>query len=86
VIGGVNSSNQLFDIHELPAGTFATDWTSIVPLSGDRILYYGATKGRGVIGGVNSSNQLFDIHELPAGTFATDWTSIAHLGGDRRMR
>ncbi|MEV6337551.1 hypothetical protein AB0M12_22860, partial [Nocardia vinacea] len=72
VIGGVDDSNDLFDIKVIPPGSFATDWTAIAPLSGDRVLYYSASKGRGVIGGVDDSNDLFDIKVIPPGSFATD--------------
>ena len=52
VIGEVTSTNELFDVRELPEGTFATDWTAITSLGGGRVLYYNATTGRGVIGAV----------------------------------
>ncbi|MFE4987533.1 hypothetical protein ACFRFO_28480, partial [Streptomyces sp. NPDC056664] len=67
----------------IPAGSFAKDWTQITALSGDRILYYSASKGRGVIGTVDSNNVLKDVTVIPAGSFAKDWTQITALSGDR---
>ena len=52
-------------------------------LSGDRVLYYSASKGRGCIGSVDDDNNLADVRVYPEGSFAKDWTGISALNGDR---
>ena len=44
-----------------------------------RVLFYSASKARGVIAGVNDANDLFDIKVIPPGSFAEDWTAITAL-------
>ncbi|MFG2726268.1 hypothetical protein, partial [Streptomyces canus] len=57
----------------------ATDWTQITALSGDRILYYAKSTGRGCIGSVDANNNLADVTVIPEGSFAKDWTQITFL-------
>lgn len=45
----------------------------------DRILYYGASTGRGLIGSVGDDNTLRDVTVIPKGSFADDWTQITAI-------
>ncbi|MET9621739.1 hypothetical protein ABZZ37_13335, partial [Streptomyces sp. NPDC006464] len=76
LIGTIDSNNVLRDVTVIPDGSFAKDWTQITALSGDRILYYSASKGRGLIGTIDSNNVLRDVTVIPDGSFAKDWTQI----------
>ncbi|MFD4714237.1 hypothetical protein ACFWN5_31830, partial [Streptomyces sp. NPDC058430] len=77
-IGSVDDGNNLADVRVFPEGSFAKDWTQISALNGgDRILYYGASKGRGCIGSVDDDNNLADVRVFPEGSFAKDWTQIS---------
>jgi hypothetical protein len=73
------ATNDLADETVFPEGSFATDWTQVTALSGDRILYYAKSTGRGCIGSVNANNDLADVRVFPEGSFATDWSQITFL-------
>ncbi|MFD8151637.1 hypothetical protein ACFV28_12920, partial [Streptomyces sp. NPDC059720] len=51
----------------------------------DRILFYGAAKGRGVVAAMDEANHLGDVTVIPAGSFAKDWTAFTGLSGDRLL-
>ncbi|MFE7917014.1 hypothetical protein, partial [Streptomyces sp. NPDC057398] len=57
----------------------ATDWTQITAVSGDRILFYGKSKGRGVVCSIDDGNNLADVTVIPPGSFAKDWTEVSAL-------
>ncbi|MFI2343060.1 hypothetical protein, partial [Nocardia gamkensis] len=49
----------------------------------DRILFYGASTGRGVVDSIDDDNNIQDVRVIPEGGFAQDWTQITGLSGDR---
>ncbi|MER5574462.1 hypothetical protein [Streptomyces massasporeus] len=63
----------------IPAGSFANDWTAFTGLSGDRILFYSATRGGGVVCSVDDDNNIADVPVIPPGSFAKDWTEVSAL-------
>ncbi|MFF5370239.1 hypothetical protein [Streptomyces sp. NPDC013187] len=49
----------------------------------DRVLFYGASQGRGVAAAIDDGNHIGDLTVIPAGSFAKDWTAFTGLSGDR---
>ncbi|WP_157106606.1 hypothetical protein [Nocardia arthritidis] len=45
----------------------------------DRILFYGASTGRGVVDSIDADNNIQDVRVIPEGSFAQDWTQITGL-------
>ncbi|WP_327594093.1 hypothetical protein [Streptomyces chartreusis] len=51
----------------------------ITAVSGDRILFYGKSKGRGVVASIDDGNNIGDVTVIPEGSFAKDWTEVSAL-------
>ncbi|CAM5274973.1 hypothetical protein GCM10010261_59650 [Streptomyces pilosus] len=49
----------------------------------ERILFYGASKGRGVVAAIDDDNNIGDVTLIPNGSMAKDWTEVTALSGDR---
>ncbi|MFE5481005.1 hypothetical protein [Streptomyces sp. NPDC056527] len=68
----IDYSNAIGDVTVIPPGGFAKDWSQITALSGDRILFYSATTGRGSVCSVTPNNVIKEVTPILAGGFAKD--------------
>ncbi|MFG2738766.1 hypothetical protein ACGFY0_01675 [Streptomyces chartreusis] len=83
VVESISVDNTLRDERVIPAGGFASDWTQITALSGNRVFFYGKSTGRGVVCSLKADHGIGDVKVFPQGSFATDWTQVTALSGDR---
>lgn len=74
-----STTNDIRTVKTYGDGSFATGWSSIVPIADGRLLFYNKANGAGAVGELSTSG-FSGLESYPAGSFAPGWTHIASHG------
>jgi hypothetical protein len=71
--------NDIRTLQFFQAGSFATGWSHVVPITGGEILFYNQQTGAGAIGTLTRAG-FTTARTFSAGAFTTGWTHIVSAG------